>query len=236
MGISEATFYNGIAYYYSQYASAFAPFDAAKAAADVDKAIVMPLMNAQALFDAHPYLTRLATFISPEEMTRDPLFIFNPDLPELPNNHQAIANVMCGNQAYLFCEAPIRLDLPDGEQIWLQRPPAMNGYCSGTYDRTDLDQMPALAIAYQQAEAGGGQRVADNTPLIASALAAHNKSLASVSARVSPAPVAGGGGLMSGCGCRVGGGGASAGGAAGLGALAAALAAWRGRRRRRRRR
>ena len=56
------------------------------------------------LFDRRAYLTRLATFISPEEMNKDPEFIFNGDLPDLSNVHTATAHVMCGQQTFTFCK------------------------------------------------------------------------------------------------------------------------------------
>jgi hypothetical protein len=47
----------------------------------------------QTLFDAHPYLTRLATFISPEEMTKDPLFVTNRLLSNVSNQHTAVGRI-----------------------------------------------------------------------------------------------------------------------------------------------
>jgi hypothetical protein len=40
-----------------------------------------------ALLSQYPYLTRVYTRISPEEMTVDPVFRFNPDLPTISNVH-----------------------------------------------------------------------------------------------------------------------------------------------------
>ena len=39
--------------------------------------------------NASKYLTRLLTIVSPEEMTKDPIFAFNPDLPDVSNQHTA---------------------------------------------------------------------------------------------------------------------------------------------------
>src|SRR6185503_8583578 len=68
MGITESQFYNGNAMYWAQYQSAFAPFDPVKATAEIKEKVVDPLQAGQTLIDAHSYLTRLATYISPEEM------------------------------------------------------------------------------------------------------------------------------------------------------------------------
>jgi hypothetical protein len=157
MGITESQFYNANATYWSQYQSAFAPFDPVKLTAEVKTKIVDPLQAAQELFDDHPYLTRLATFISPEEMNKDPEFVFNGDLPDFSNVHTATAHVMCGQQLFTYCKAPIRLDLPEnGGNIWYDRDESC-GINAPTFDTT-----PSLAVAYQRAEAGEGQPVIDN--------------------------------------------------------------------------
>ncbi|HMF41350.1 MAG TPA: DUF2330 domain-containing protein [Polyangia bacterium] len=180
MGISESTFYNNNATYWAQYMSAFAPFDPVAITNDVKMKIVDPLQTGQTLFDGHDYLTRLATFISPEEMTKDPQFIFNPDLPQLSNVHTATAHVLCGLQTYTYCEAPIRLEIPDSASVLYTR----TSYCG--VDQTGLDTMPSLAVAWQRAEAGDGQAAIDNRGAINQQIVAHNTG------------ISGGG-----CGCNV---------------------------------
>jgi hypothetical protein len=64
-GITESQFYNNNATYWAQVQSSFAPFDPVAITAEVQSKIVDPLQAGQTLFDAHTYLTRLATFISP---------------------------------------------------------------------------------------------------------------------------------------------------------------------------
>jgi hypothetical protein len=44
-----------------------------------------PLVNQLAA--EHPYLTRLRTIMSPDQMTLDPMFEWNGDLPDVDNNH-----------------------------------------------------------------------------------------------------------------------------------------------------
>ncbi|HVR63723.1 MAG TPA: MYXO-CTERM sorting domain-containing protein, partial [Polyangia bacterium] len=244
MGIPEGTFYANNALYWSQYRSAFAPFDPAKLTDEIDRAIVAPLRDGQTLFDAHPYLTRLATFISPIEMTSDPIFIFNSDLPPLSNVHRATARIQCGDQAYTYCEAPVRYDLPGGQSIWQEH------YCSYPSKVGEVIDGPSLLAAYQRAEGGDGTPVADNTKLIAGGVMMHNQAVAAALALpptalmpdgspkapialapmnpVNGAGVAGGGG----CGCRLGGG---AGAPMAASALALALAAAALARRRRQR-
>ena len=92
-------------------------------------------------------------------MNKDPEFVFNGDLPDLSNVHTATAHVMCGQQTFTFCKAPIRLDLPEGGgDVWYDR----NEYCA--VDATTFDSTPSLAVAYLRAEAGEGQPTIDNRP------------------------------------------------------------------------
>ncbi len=169
MGITESQFYNNNATYWTQVPSAFAPFDPMAITAEVQAKIVAPLQTAQTLFDDHAYMTRLATFISPEEMTKDPEFVFNGDLPDLSNLHTATAHVMCGAQFFTYCRAPIRLDLPEGgEPIWYQRDESCG------FAGTGFDNTPSLAVAYLRAEAGEGQPVIDNRAKVDQAVTAHN--------------------------------------------------------------
>jgi len=178
MGITESQFYNNNATYWAQYQSSFAAFDPVAITAEIQAKIVDPLQAGQTLFDSHAYLTRLATFISPEEMTKDPEFVFNPDLPTLSNLHNATAHVMCGARTFTYCEAPIRLDLPDGGVVWYTRT-----NCGA--DLTPFVSLPSLATATLQAEAGAGQTVMDNRASINQAVNAHNES------------------IQGGCGCSV---------------------------------
>jgi hypothetical protein len=70
-------------------------FDAEGFATDLDDRIAKPLQQAQGLFDNHSYMSRLFTTVSPADMDRDPLFSFNPDLPDVSNVHTATATATC---------------------------------------------------------------------------------------------------------------------------------------------
>ncbi|MFT7625923.1 MAG: hypothetical protein ACI9WU_005115, partial [Myxococcota bacterium] len=63
--------------------------------ADLKETVVDPALDAEGLFDLHPYATRLFTTVSPDEMTKDPMFSFNPDLPDVSNVHTATASAVC---------------------------------------------------------------------------------------------------------------------------------------------
>ncbi len=116
-GVSETAFYNGIANYKTELAGFQVNIDAFIAA--LDAAVVQPAKGAQAMFDGKPYLTRLYSTVSPDEMTRDPLFHMNPDLPPVSNVHTARGTGTCSADGQL---QNIMLTLPGGDRILLDQP------------------------------------------------------------------------------------------------------------------
>ncbi len=93
-------------------------FDPAAFAEDLQQIVVEPLQKAQALVEAHPYLTRLYTTLSAEEMTVDPMFDFNPDLPEVANVRRATARCECPDGADTKPEDKlVVITLSDGREI-----------------------------------------------------------------------------------------------------------------------
>ncbi|HXU82567.1 MAG TPA: DUF2330 domain-containing protein [Polyangia bacterium] len=92
-GITEQAFYNNLSAYQADLATQ--PFDPAMFAAELEMRVIEPLRKAQAMFDAQPYLTRLYSTVSPDEMNRDPLFHVNPDLPAVSNIHRALGSGEC---------------------------------------------------------------------------------------------------------------------------------------------
>lgn len=57
---------------------------------DLETLVFAPRRGAEALFASAGWLTRLYTTLSPAEMTRDPIFVFNDSLPEVGNIHRAV--------------------------------------------------------------------------------------------------------------------------------------------------
>jgi hypothetical protein len=208
-GVTEAAFYANIGSFWSTDMAAFAPFDAVAAADEFETEILVPMNSYRRLFERDGRLTRLATFISPEEMTADPLFVTNPSLPDVAPQHIAVAHVMCGDEEYDACDAPVRLRTEDGRDTRYRAVGCMQ------YERAAaIDRLPAAELAWQRDSDGAGQVVVDNRAQIMSALRAHNATI----------DVPG-----SGCGCLV----ARSQGAVVLLVLAAAVAALSLRRRRR---
>jgi hypothetical protein len=164
------------------------------ALADVLEAQVFkPRRSAQALFDNHEKLTRLVTFISPDEMKADPTFLENSSLPDVSNLRTADATLMCGAREYSSCNAPMRITLPDGKALYYKAP-ANGGWCSNTTpdDRGALDKMPALERGWKREAIGEGALRFDNRAKISDGLSAQEKA------------------VIGGCGCTLGGRAASA--------------------------
>jgi len=96
-----------------------ATFDAPALAREVHEKIVKPAREAQALLDTYEWLTRLYTTLSPQDMSKDPVFSFNPALPTVSREHTASMEVNCGLSGDQFT-SPARLIT---EQGWVTRFP-----------------------------------------------------------------------------------------------------------------
>ena len=177
-GITEAQFYNpqnGFLFNTGQ------QFDAAAAAAQMETDVFAPMRGLKALFAAHPYLTRLATFISADEMTKDPLFVTNRTLPAVSNVHTAVAHVLCGNEDFTACSAPVRLDITEGGSLRYRS--SGSGSCSPSsqaFQRGNLDtDLPAAQQVWRRDADGAGTLLQDATEQIAATLHRHDMTVPS---------------------------------------------------------
>lgn len=176
-GVTEQAFYNCLDCYAADLAGL--DFDPEAFVARLDEVIVAPLRAVQGLVDGHPYVTRVFTTISPEEMTLDPIFRFKSDIPDVSNQHTAQAQYLCGDgQAYE--DAPIRITYPDGSVRVLR--PGQEGYPNvedygwrdddgdGINDNVGSapEDMPSLlrAIRHDEDEDSAGLAIIDNSSLI----------------------------------------------------------------------
>ncbi|HEY1587116.1 MAG TPA: DUF2330 domain-containing protein [Polyangia bacterium] len=130
-GISAAQFYSSIEYWLttdkqqnpSDFAGWTENFVPAMMAQDLQDRVVTPTLAAGELFEEFPYLTRLYTTLSPEDMNKDPVFSFNPGLPGYPNVHNGTLTYHCGffgdqgiakTAATLRTEEGWAIDYPNG--------------------------------------------------------------------------------------------------------------------------
>jgi len=119
-------------------------WDAAAFAADYEERVIAPAQRAVERLAANPYLTRLLTFLSPEEMTVDPVFHERTDLAGVDNQHWAELEERCGE--------PSRLELPDGRTV----------IGSGFPVSAQLSGLPSAERIEQFAEAGEPEALEDN--------------------------------------------------------------------------
>ncbi|MBT8451838.1 MAG: DUF2330 domain-containing protein [Deltaproteobacteria bacterium] len=142
--------------------------------------VVEPMIATQELLLSRPYVTRFYTTLSAPEMDLDPLFDFNPDLPDLANLHTARRVIECHRSVYRW-QAPSRFELEDGRVVRL------NAGDPWPFLVGDEDAPPANALVLSLTTTGPGTVVQDNSEAIQRALAEHNATV--------PSP--------SGCGCGV---------------------------------
>jgi MYXO-CTERM domain-containing protein len=100
-GVDEIDFYNRPYDYAAQWAALDATFDPVAATADLSSNLVQPCLDAEEILARSPYLTRLTSTVSPEEMTVDPEFGFNPDLPNVSNYLEADLHDNCDGTGVL---------------------------------------------------------------------------------------------------------------------------------------
>jgi hypothetical protein len=165
-----------------QYREALKGFkvDAARAAKELEDTVARPNREILAQFGRHHYLTRLYTTMSPEEMTQDPTFRFNPYLPKVENVHEADGERDCRNHRD-GATAPIRVTLKDGTRftIYPENRPYPYGGDEGLVPvpspsfRRGLDrEMPYARKIEQLTPMGPGSVIQDNRAAIATAMQA----------------------------------------------------------------
>jgi hypothetical protein len=161
----------------SEYPDLDLDLDPAVVAAELEERVVAPTLAAGRLFRDHPYMTRLFTTLSPDEMTRDPVFSFNPDLPEVPNVRTARLVFECDGPDGDIADVPATIITADGWTLRLPQGTRVNPWLLET-------NLPSSLRTEILREEGGPQAVRNNAGLIASVL---------------------GGGQEAGNGCAVGG-------------------------------
>lgn len=102
-------------------------FSGAEATDELELRVIDGLRAAEELFARHPHLTRLTSSMDAFEMTVDPRFVYNRDLPQSVSNiHEATVEIRCG-MAEGWEGAERVLVLSDGREIplpsqnWLER-------------------------------------------------------------------------------------------------------------------
>lgn len=110
-------------------ATAGQAFDGKAFADAIDQGVIKPLTEVQGDFDAQPYLTRLFTLVSPSEMDKDPIFAWNPDLPEVARERKAKAKPICTDGTANATKA--ELQFADGGTLTVDVPKEQRTGCFG---------------------------------------------------------------------------------------------------------
>jgi hypothetical protein len=155
-GITEFQYYMSFDYYQSSIGGdpdAGTPLDTFDPVALTDELqtrIVVPTRAAAQLFTKWPYLTRLYTALSPEDMNLDPVFSENPDLPDVARQHNATLTVPCSGDAWLRTDTGL-------EEQWVSSLPPNKSW-------------PGAAKIERLREGGAPDVITDNTAVIAGKL------------------------------------------------------------------
>jgi hypothetical protein len=157
VGVPEDEFYGCVACYAEQIDQA--AWNGVELAQALHERIIAPGAHALEVVQSHPYLTRLYSTLSPAEMTEDPLFGENPDLPEV-DLRSSVASVL------ERCDGREQVGLPSGRSVMLSGQTAWPDIAPG--------QMPFAERIEQTAVAGAPFVVVDNAMLIDELLAAWN--------------------------------------------------------------
>jgi hypothetical protein len=134
--------------------------------AAIEADVIEPLRGVQTLIDRTGYTTRLYSTLSAAEMTIDPVFVFNPDLPNVNNIHQANRIIECNSGVY-ESQASWRIEFPQGTTI--RGTPAS----VGQWPEAVSDQPPNFRVL-TLAASGEGEVIDDNSGVISGMLADYN--------------------------------------------------------------
>jgi MYXO-CTERM domain-containing protein len=123
---------------------------------DIWDRVVTPTLDAGKLFSSYAKITRLYSTLSPEDMNLDPVFSFNPDLPDVSQNHEATFTYICD----FFQDGPNNtpgiLKLPyDGRQFYVKN--------QADWEARDISRVPYSERIELLREEGAPQIEVDNT-------------------------------------------------------------------------
>ncbi|MCC6624583.1 MAG: DUF2330 domain-containing protein [Deltaproteobacteria bacterium] len=79
----------------------------------IDEELLAPLDEVQALLSGAKTVTRFFTTIDPSEMTRDPIFAFNPELPDVARAHGITVETIVDRS----CNGSFRVTYTDGRSV-----------------------------------------------------------------------------------------------------------------------
>ncbi|MDH5675978.1 MAG: DUF2330 domain-containing protein [Myxococcales bacterium] len=153
--------------------------------------VIQPMFRTEELLQSRPYLTRLYTTMSADEMTLDPAFDFNPDLDDVSNMHTA--------ERTIECDDSWSVELPQGDIVYGSEPNVWPMSLA-------TSEQPAARRIMQLGTSGMGEVLKDNSERIAKLIVAGDNGSGGV-VRLADGGLAPAEGGDDGCGCSVPGGG-----------------------------
>lgn len=151
LNVDEQSFYNCLGCYAEHLEGQ--PFDGAAFAAALEEEMVQPLAHAQEMLDGAPKLTRMVSSMSQNEMTIDPMFTFNSDMPDVDNAHVAQFIYECEDGGF-WNEADRVLVLPNGTRIDY---PSEEAVMAGVPVPTPFESFSGMAAAVIERTSDSGQ-------------------------------------------------------------------------------
>ena len=144
--------------------------DGGKVADRVENEINVARRAIIALLEAHPHLSRHNTTLSPDEMTKDPEFAFNPDLADVPNQRTAVQFIPCGDNGPDFDKAII--ETPSGLSFRLEQGANPGVILRQQGTTVAGDGAPGAAVIEQMLTSGAPEIEEDRRPELESRYAA----------------------------------------------------------------
>ncbi|HKU37609.1 MAG TPA: DUF2330 domain-containing protein [Polyangiales bacterium] len=135
----------------------------------LESRVVKPVADTAAIFYRAPYVTRLFTTLSADEMTVDPEFDYNFELGQVNNTHVAKQVVRCSSELQRDA-APWRMRLPQGGAIQGE----------GQEWPAAIGDMPANLKVVELSTRGSGKVVEDNSSELGKLLASNERDQAPV--------------------------------------------------------
>ena len=114
--------------------------------------VYKPVAETDRLLHSRPYVTRLYTTMSADEMTMDPVFNFNSDLADVSNQHTADLITSCEGDTF-------HVKLPQGDTVYGTEP--------NVWPMDAMDDQPAARKVLSLTTTGDGDVTMDNSATIA---------------------------------------------------------------------